>query len=94
MAFSKPEPGLDEVLTEEALDHWADSPPMMEEAPVRVWPSVMIASALCIPVGIVAGILVADHVTLLQVLFVTCTVVTATTAVVLIDRHLARPEGR
>ena len=88
MAFPKPEPGLDETLTEQAMDDWVDDPPpVMKEPPVRVWPSVVIAIALCIPSGVIMGIAVADYVTVLQALFVTCVLATAATAVILIDRY-------
>lgn len=93
MAYQKPEPGLDKVVSDEAVDDYFRRIPLeMTEAPRRMWPTVLVALALCSTFSTVIGIVVrgGSQVTWLQVMFVACAIVTACAAVAWIE---SRAEG-
>ncbi len=60
MPYKKTHPGLDQVLTDEALDEFINGVPLaLEEPPPRVWPNVILAALVGAALGIVAGFSIA-----------------------------------
>ena len=79
-------PGLDEVMSDDTLDAFTGGhPPVLEEPPPRMWPTVLLSASAASVVSVVIGILIADFVTVLHVLFVVTCIITAVAAVVWIE---------
>lgn len=64
MPYKKTHPGLDETMSQEALDRFmAGAPTEMVEAPRQAWPTVATVTTVVVQVAVVLVILVPDPVT-------------------------------
>ena len=82
------QPGLDEVMSDQKLEAFTGGhPPVLEEPPRRMWPAFLLSCSIASVVSVVIGILIADYVTVLQVLFVVACIVSAVAAVVWFERR-------
>jgi hypothetical protein len=88
VAYKKTHPGLDEVLTDEALDAFIWGPyDDLEGPPVRLWPRFLTVAAVCLTTGVVAGVLVAPFVTWVHVVLTVSAVAVAAVSVVVIEHR-------
>lgn len=64
MPYRKTHPGLDQVMTDEALDAFIDGVPLaLEEPPVlRLWPAVLLAALSAAGIGLIVGLALGPYV--------------------------------
>lgn len=79
MAYRKPEPGLDAVLTDEAIDNFVTQNELkVEREPLRrLWPIACAVGCTAFTGGFAFAMLVADSILVSQVLLVVSCIVTA-----------------
>jgi hypothetical protein len=95
MAQKKPEPGLDQVLTDEAIDEFvARNELKVEREPVRrLWPVVCAVASGAWTFGVSAGIVVADSQLLSAMMLVISALVTAIATVVFFEARMDDSRG-
>lgn len=79
MAYKKTHPGLDQVLTDEALRSFMQSP-SVDGVPERRWPTVVLVALAANTVGLVVGKAVAPTVSWVQVALIVVAVVSGAVA--------------
>ena len=72
MPYKKTHPGLDEAMSDEALDRFMAGAPseLVEPPPRSPWPLVATVATVVFTVGLVMGILLAGIITVLDILAV------------------------
>lgn len=87
MPVKKTHPGLDEAMSDEALEAFMDGAPTWVTEPARsLWPVTAYVSILALTVGLILGILLADLVTALDVIAVAVVTAGAVTVLLRLDQ--------
>lgn len=95
VAPKKRAPGLDVMLDVDAVDEFVASTPLrLEEPPaMRIWPTFCLIAAAAVTVGVLLGVAVHRNGTVLQVVLVASSLLTAITAVVWLECRRADEAG-